>query len=449
MSLDRALLLIYVLSPFLAAILPWSKNLRGVLLTPASVATVLRIILLLVLSGAVISSPGKIELSGTLVSGYPLDIVLSLDAYRYGFLLTAELCFLLAHWMSSPSAAHGTLVRILITVSQGFCSLFLMSDNSVATGALLMLSGAVFFYLVRFSLEGPEEEVASSISRRLYVLFFLLGLLVVCWGITEFAEMNLLFSRVKESRLGVLIWFLLLVMSVPIPFWSRWFGKAMEFLPEGVTLALVTFLSAVALKFATLSSVVYPDLLWKAKLGIYILGILGCAFSLSGLFSAGSRRRMLGSLSSFFFCLILVSVGVSKSNLVISAYFTCLFLPVFTGLILYASIIQPSSRIQKMFVGLLLAITLGVPGTPVFLVFSAIGARSLELGMTYILLFTLLWLFYFSANVYICRRIFMDKNPPEPGIVSTLEGGPVSFAAYGLFLMVFLIFATQAAWRIL
>lgn len=449
MNLDRALLLIYVLSPFLAAVVPWSKNFRGGLLTPGSVASILRIFLLFFLSGTVVSSAGSVNLSGTLVNGYPLDIVLTLDAYRYGFLLTAELCFLWAHWMSSPRSPHGTLVRILISLSQGFCSVFLMSDNAVATGALLILAGVVFFYLVRFSVEGPKEELAASISKRMYVLFFLLGLMMVGWGILEFGEKDLLFSQVKASKIGTVVWLALLVLAVPIPPWSRWFGQALEFLPEGVTLALVTFLSGVTLKFATLFSVVYPDLGWKQKLGIYSLGIIGCGFSLSGLFSAGSRRRMLGSLPSFFFCLILVSVGVSKTNLVISAYFTCLFVPVFTGLVLYASVIRLSTPLQKTFVGLLLAIIIGLPGTPVFLIFSAIGARSLDLGVSYMLLFTLLWFFYFSANVFICRKIFMDKDAAEPEIATGLEAGPVPFAAYGLILMVFVIFATQIAWRIL
>ena len=133
----------------------------------------------------------------------------------------------------------------------------------------------------------------------------------------------------------------------------------------------------------------------------------------------------------------------------ISAYFTCLFVPVFTGLVLYASTVQLSSPMQKAFVGLLLAVILGLPGTPVFLIFSAIGARSLDLGISYMLLFTLLWFFYFSANVFICRKIFMDRDSVEPMGPSGLDDAPISFAGYGLFLMIFVIFVTQAAWRIL
>jgi hypothetical protein len=449
MSLSPALLLIYVLAPFLAAVIPWGKSLRGGLITPGSVASFLRLLLLFFLSRAVISDGESVSLRGTLVNGYPLDIVLSLDSYRYGFLLTAEFCFLFAHWMSSPRAPHGTLVRILICLAQGLSSVFFISNNSVATGGLLMLAGAVFFYLVRFSVEGPKENLSASISRRMYVLFFLLGLMMVAWGIMEFGGKDLLFAKAGAPKFGSVVWLALLVLTVPIPPWSRWFSQAIEHLPEGVTLALVTFMSGVTLKFATLFSVVYPDLAWKQKLGIYALGILGCGFSLSKLFSAGSRRRMLGSLPSFFFCLILVSVGVSRSNLVISAYFTCLFVPVFTGLVLYASTVQLSSPTQKAFVGLLLAVILGLPGTPVFLIFSAIGARSLDLGISYMLLFTLLWFFYFSANVFICRKIFMDRDPVESLSPSGLDDAPISFAGYGLFLMIFVIFVTQAAWRIL
>jgi hypothetical protein len=95
------------------------------------------------------------------VNGYPLEIILSLDAYRYGFLITAELCFLFAHWMSPPSAVNGTLVRMLISLVQGFCTHVLISDNSVVTGGLQILAGAAFFYLVRFSISGEKIEVGG------------------------------------------------------------------------------------------------------------------------------------------------------------------------------------------------------------------------------------------------------------------------------------------------
>ena len=146
---------------------------------------------------------------------------------------------------------------------------------------------------------------------------------------------------------------------------------------------------------------------------------------------------------------MLLSVGVSKNSLSLSAYFTCLFVPVFTGLILYASVMRLTHPMQKLFVGLLFAVTVGLPGTPVFMILSRIGARSLDLGAAYTLAFGVLWFLYFFANVYICRRIFMDPEPPQSGAVTHLEGASVAYAGYGLFLVVFIIVITQFAGRIL
>ncbi len=453
MNLEKVLLFLYMTSPFVAGLFPLPKRLRdrNAIFSSGVIASAFRVLLLCFLSTAIISAGKQVSISSTLVTGYPLDFVLSLDAYRYGFLLTMELCFLLAHWMSAYSSQNqsANIISLMICFAQGFSSLFVASDNAVATGALQLLTGTVFFYLIRFSMSGANESVGDQVSRRMYILYFLLGLLMIAWGITEFGERELRFARGSGSNLGLMMWMALVLLAVPLAPWSRWFGLAVEHLPESVTLTLVTVLSAVALKFASLFSTVYPDLSAKQKALFYALGIIGCAFSISGLFAARSRRRMLGSLPSFFFSLILVAMGVSTTSLVLSAYFICLFVPVFTGLVLYASVLRVSSPVHKVFVGLLFALVLGVPGTPVYQIFAGIGARSLEMGVGYTIVFGLLWFFYFYANVYICRRIFMDPKPPEMGVRSDLEAAPISFASYGVFLIFFLILITQIAGRLL
>jgi hypothetical protein len=351
--------------------------------------------------------------------------------------------------MSPPQAVHGTLVRRLISLVQGMSSILLLSDNSVVTGGLLILAAAGFFYLVRFAAANERRETAVSISRRLYALYFLLGLTMIGWGIMEFGQKDLLFSQVSGSTTGAFIWLLMLFGAVPAPPWSRWFGRAVEILPEGVSVAIALFISTVALKFANLFGLVYPDLHWKQKLALYVVGLVGGVFSVGSVFAAKTRRQMLGGLPSFLLSLLLVAVGLSKSSLVISAYFICLFFPAFTALLLYASDIRLQGTLQKVFVGCLLAIVLGLPGTPVYLIFSGIGARSLDMGVPYTLVFGLIWFFYFAVIVYTCRRIFMDKHPPEPGTISELGAGPVFLAGFGLFLMMFLVIATQVAWRVL
>lgn len=446
MNFERTILLAYILLPFLAA-LPWPGAARK-LSAAGMIASGLRVLILLTLLRPIVFGGAVITVSTTLASGYPLEFVLSLDAFRFGFLITAELCFLFAHWMGAASGTIG-VVGALLSLAQAFSTLFAISNNSVTTGGFLLLASAVFFYLLRFAIPGANREMGERISRRMYSLYFLLGLLMIVWGIVEFGKKDMLFGPRSGSGLGLTLWLALTLLAVPLPPWSRWFTRAVEHLPEGVTVTLVTFISAVALKICSLFTVVYPDMGWKQKLALYLLGISGCAFSIGGLFAASSRRKMLGSLPSFFFSLMLVSVGVSKTSLVLSAYFICLFVPVFTGLVLYASVMKVERPLQKVFMGILFALILGVPGTPVFQIFSGIGARSLELGLSYGIVFGLLWFFYFCANVHICRRIFVDEKPPEAGAESILVSAPAAFAGYGVFLMCFIIVATQLAGGIL
>lgn len=448
MTADKILLLVYLALPFAAALTPGGEG-NGIF-SKGSVATLLRIVLLLALGRTMLILNGVVEARATLVEGYPLDVVLSLNSYRYGFLVMAEFCFLLAHW-TCPVGVRGTrMIRTLVGFAQGFCSLILLSENSAATGAFLLLAGTVFFYLVRFSLPAREEQVGATISTRMHVLFFLLGVLMISWGIAEFSGAKLVFGRGTGSTLGILLWLALVIASVPMPPWSRWFAGAIEHLPEGVTLTLVTFLSGLALKLASLYSVAYPDLGWKQKLLLYVLGIVGCCFSIGGLFAAETRRRMLGCLPSFFLSMVLVSVGVSRSGLVLSAYFACLFVPVFTGLVLSASAMSGRGVLQRVFVALLFVLVLGLPGTPVYQIFSGIGARSLDLGIGYTIVFGLLWFFYFNANVHIYRRIFMDRERLEGGESGgQMLEAPTLFAGYGVFLMVLVIVVAQIAGRVL
>ncbi|HEY8280193.1 MAG TPA: hypothetical protein VIH99_11255 [Bdellovibrionota bacterium] len=449
MNADQLLLLVYLLLPFAAAFVPLGVR-SGGLLSKGTSATAVRILILLALARGVVSLAGSVAVKTSLLHGYPLEILLTLNTFRYGFLVVAEFCFLLAHWMCPVSVPNEGLIRTLVCFAQGFCSLLLLSDNSVTTGGFLLMAGVVLFYLIRFSVPDKEEEIGAVVSARVHVLFFLLGLLMIAWGVTEFGSRDLVFGRATGSGLGLNLWLALVVLSIPLPPWSRWFSHAMEHLPEGVVLTLVTFLSGLALKAASLFNVSYPDLGWKQKLLLYVLGVIGCGFSVAGLFGAANQRRMLSCLPGFFFSIVLVSLGVSQKGLVLSAYFSCLFVPVLTGLALSAAAVADRGSLQRLFVGLLFALVMGVPGTPVYQIFSGIGARSLDLGVAYTTSFGLLWFFYFSTNVHICRRFFIDREAPSgERSVALPDGARAIFAGYGIFLLFLLIAVAQVAGRLL
>jgi hypothetical protein len=158
---------------------------------------------------------------------------------------------------------------------------------------------------------------------------------------------------------------------------------------------------------------------------------------------------MLGSLTGFFFSLVLVSLGVSKRASVDAAYYVCVFVPALSVLILYGTSIQIRTNLHKIFMVILSLLVLGLPGTPTYLIFSNIGARTLDLGVAHILMFGILWFLYFCSSVYIGRRLFLDDEKLEPGNVSALEGAQAPIAAFGVVFMFFLILISQLSWRVL
>jgi hypothetical protein len=448
MKLELSLLLAFVLLPFLALFLPWSKSFNRNWLTLGAVVSIGRIALLSILGNTVLISSQKLLIQGSLVSGYPLDIVLSLDPRRFGFLLVAELCFLLAHWMSTV-VGRPSLVRRLICLTQGITALFVLSDNAIAAGGLLILGGASIFYLVRFSAGELLEDLFAEIANRVYVLSFILGALMISWGIIEFGQKNMLLTKGSDSKWGSAIWILMLILSAPVSPWSHWLRKSLKSVPEGVTLTVMIFLSGVLLKHSAIFAIVYPDLPIEQRTIIYGFGLLGCILALLQIFLSKNRREMLGGLPSFFFSLVLVALGVSKQIATDAPYYICVFLPALSALILYATSIQVVGNLQKIYMALLCVLVLGVPGTPAYLIFSNIGARSLDLGVSHIIIFGLLWFLYFCSAVYIGRRLFLDKEAVELGFVNRLEEAQAPIAAYGVFFMFFLILISQLSWRIL
>lgn len=441
----QLIFLLFLSLPFLSIWLPVHLFVLPKNISSISAVSIIRIFLLLILGKFFDAPVDFLQLSGVLVSGYPLEFVLQLNMPRLCFLLVAELVYILAHWISRDYAQNQKIIIPLLFLAQGMLALFVTAENIVAAGGLLFLSGAILFYLVRFSLSHEDTVLTEQISRSIYMLFFVIGALIVTWALAEFGDKELRFARGAGSIFGLITWMLILLLSVPSNIWSKWFNLSIEHLPEGVTLAIVTFLSGLNLKMATVFGSVYSDLEWKFRIVFYALGILGCIFSMSELFFSSTRRKMLGGLPGFFLSTILVSVGVSQGSVVHSVYYVCIFVPVFTALILYASVMVGGSRLEKIFIASLFALVLGFPGTPVYLIFTTIGARSIDMGESYTIVFALLWFLYFCANIQICRRVFLDKSQELVIINSPLANAPAAVTGYGLFLMFFIIIITHFA----
>ncbi len=441
----QTIFFLYSTLPFLAIWIPSMSGGKPNAFSSISFVSIVRIIALIVMARLLSSGNEPVHLSGVLVNGYPMDFILKLDVPRACFLLTAELCFLLAHWICRINTFNIATVNPLLFLVQGFCSILVTAENTVASGGIMVLNGIVFFYLIRFSMPAERKTIADKISRSVYLLFFIIGLLMIMWGITEFGEKDLRFTRGSGSLLGIVIWITMLVLSVPLTLWAKWFNSALECLPEGVALALVTFLCSVTLKMSSIYSSAYPDLDDKYKRAFYILGIVGGAFSLSELFSAKTRRNVLASFPGFFLSLILVSVGVSQTNIVNSVFYVCMFVPVFTALVLYGSSMKVESSLHRAFIVGMLILVLGFPGTPVYLIFSTVGARSIDMGVGYTIVFGILWFLYFCANVHVCRKLFMSSESNDALASSSLSIAPKIFTSYCLFLMFFIVLITHFA----
>lgn len=441
----QILFFLYSTLPFLVIWIPNALNGKRNGFSSISLVSIVRVISLVVLSKLLSSSSDSVYLSGALVNGYPMDFVLRLDLPRACFLLTAELCFLLAHWICRINTYNIGTVSPLLFLMQGFCSLLITAENTVAVGGILILAAIVFFYLVRFSMEPERKMIAERISRSVYLLFFFVGLLMITWGITEFGDRDLRFTKGSGSQLGILIWITMLVLSVPLSLWAKWFSAALEELPEGVALALVTFLCSLTLKMASIFSSAYPELDQSYKQALYLLGIVGGIFSVSELFSSNSKKNILTSFPGFFLSLVLISVGVSQSSIVNSVFYVCMFVPVFAALVLYGSSMKVESTLHKAFIFGMLVLVLGFPGTPVYLIFSTVGARSIDMGVGYTLMFGFLWFLYFCANVHVCRKIFMSSDKESNELASSLATAPRIFTGYCLFLMIFVVFITHFA----
>jgi hypothetical protein len=292
--------------------------------------------------------------------------------------------------------------------------------------------------------------MGTKIAKSAFITYLFLGIFFVIWGVAEFGAKDLNISRIGQESKSVFLWIFILILAIPMFPWGRWLESALEHLPEYISIAIVNFVSAIVLKYVSIFSDAYPQLEGDKKLFLYCVGILGCIFSISRVFSVKNSKQMISRFPAFFFSLILVSVGLSQSQLVSSGYFICLTVPILAALSLFASTLSYQGKVEKLFLCFLIVLILGIPGTPIYLLLSFIGTRSIEMGTGYSLLFACLWLLYFSMNVHVYKRVFLDGYTPS--LASGFAGSTKLVAALSGFCLVLalaLTFITQFIGRFL
>lgn len=447
MSINQIAFLSFIFLPFIA-LMPQLMRFEGPGYLPlGALQSIARLILLMYFSFKLSGEAEPLLLKLPLIVEYPVGLELMLDVRRIGFLFSLELCFLLVYWFRFPESKISTfLYHTLLLPFQALCTLYCLSENIVVTGAIHMLLGVLAFYLVRFSCQNKKYELGLEVSARVYSWSALIGLATMCWGVYEFGAGGIHLG--DKGGKGAILWAITLVLAAPVPFWSKWLLRTIHFMPEGIAIPLVALQGAVILKLSSFYYV-YPSFGGWPKLLLAFVGLSGSIFYLVWIFLSKTRKSMLSKMPGFYFCLVLLSIGISHERALLSAYFACLFVPIFTVLILYASNLELQSLADRFFLGLFFFVIFGLPGSPVFLIFGELGARSLAIGSSTILGFFFLWLAYFGASAHIAREAVLSESTQEGDWLSGFRTLPVPFSFIGFFLLVFLLVLTQMAWRFL
>ena len=415
----------------------------------------LRILLLLPLLWISQHEVKSIETGYSMIKSLRLTMDFSLDTAIARQLLVLDFSFLLAFFTNSYSGLFKRFMEPITCAVLGLISVQLLAQSLILSSATQMLVAILFFVLIRFSLENDRPQESIYISRRVIFLYTGIAILVCLWSVGEFAKFGQIESvhlHLEGSATGASIlkkvWLLGLLFVVPIAPFAAWFNRALEKIPEGITIPLIGFVCVSALQFIEAFDAKYIDLKWKYKFLIYVAGLIGCLFCLSGLFAAKSKRTMMAFLPKFYFSLILVSLGVSEGASAPSTNLILLFIPIFTGLILYASVLDLKSLPQKIFLGVFILLIFGVPGSPVYQIFASIGTRSIDMGASYLLAFAAVWFLYFCANVHIIRRMFIDEQTSEMGVDSILSRAPLHLTVYAIFLVLSIsVLALSVIWE--
>lgn len=456
MTLVSLACIVYCLLPLGAAgITAFTKKAEGFLNGIGLGLSICRILLLGPIIDAVLIQKTALSFSYGFIDEFSIRLATEWNGHRVWFLLTLDFCLLLSQLMNTVFGQHKKLIEVLAFALQAVLTIYILSANFMITYVAQMVAAFLLFYIIRFSLPRRKAD-GEYISNRIAVIYSTLSILGIVWAIVEYSPAGgrgaaalVLGPSQSYGSAAIILWLISAIVAVPISPWSNWFNKALTYLPEGITVILIAFLSCVIMRNAEIYLVTYTNLSWSYKSIIYLFGLIGCVFSLIALFAMESKRAMLGCMPKFFLSLVLMSIGVAHRQGLEGIYLLCLFIPIFSGLMLYASALNLNTVYQRVFIGFFLIVLVGIPGTPVYQIFSLVGSRSLDMGVEYTLVFTLVWFFYFYSNVFICRRMFLDETLAEIGVNSVLTRAPVIVTSYAIFLLLFIGSIALMNWGLL
>lgn len=442
MDFKILLLIIFLSLPFVTAVLCFLfQRSAGRVKISALVMSTARLLCIFTFTNILYGKSQVVEFSGEFLSEFGIRLSMNISLSTLIYLGVLELVFIFSYLVSPVEHRFRSVIYSLLMVCQGLICLLVLSTNLFILATLQILIALTLYFLVKFStnVSGAEwnEDAAMGIGEKILLTYSLSATFLLLWSIyTKFIDGGLRPDHQAEA-LSIFLWCTGLIIALPLAPWSTWFNRAIEVLPESVSVIVVLFVSSVLYKQMIISSNLFLNSVEKYGRLFIVLGSISCFFSAFSLFAGNSKREILGYIPKFYVGLALICMGMYSRESFKSAFLLCFVMPIFTGLILYISALKIHGFKEHAFVGFFLAFLLGIPGTPLFQIFGIMVTRSVELGVRFTLAFGIIWFLYFVANVHICRRIFLDDTP-APSANSDLAVGGTKEMVFVLSMLIFI-----------
>jgi len=355
-------------------------------------------------------------------------------------LSVVEVVFLFIYMVFSSLPPLRSVRSALLMTIQGSMSVFLLSSSPIFLTVAQILMALCLYFLIKFStnIEGKEwdAELIPGIAEKILLMQITVALLFLFWAVG---------SSIKKIPIDVLnasgvkdiyIWLMGFFLVIPLAPWHVWFDRALLKLPESISAIIILLMSCVLYQYVAIASPML-FLIEKYKYFFIVLGFFSCFLSLYALFKRKSKKEIFACVLRFYFGLILIALGLHSPAALQGATFLCLLLPISSCIMFYVSLTHVISIKHYILIALFMAFLWAVPGTPLFKIFDIMISRSIELGGAFAIAFGALWFLYFSANVYVCRKIFLTEEITDfsdgKSVAPSIQSGLVFYAGFLLF----------------
>lgn len=330
---------------------------------------------------------------------------------------------------------------------QALIPIYIICHNILAAAGVLFLSAICMYYFLINANSSKENLEDSNLIQSFFITISRVAILTGVWGFLEFQDSDFILKNIQGTNFGFYLWMVMVVFTIPLPPWSRRLNVLISNLPPNLVIVSMILLSAMAYKNIFSFSQIYTSWSGLEKMIFYGLGLVSSIFGVLELFSDKTPHKLPVGMPLFFLSLMLISLGLSQESMAKSAFFLSMLVPASVSFVVCFPSSGTNSVLHKIFYSILFILILGLPGTPIYLVFSSLGSKSIEIGLWTTAIFGLIWFFYFSVNVHFFRTaILSEKDNIKNG--SSNEQGK-EFLILGILLGLVLIMIGYLTGRLL